>query len=83
MSKLLEELDFEVINSLATFPMEFFILNGNNYLNNEILGHKCHVVRKNFEMNLAKNDKNLLYNFLSFLAENKIGREFVMLARLK
>ena len=82
VKKLLEELDFEVINSLATFPMEFFILNGKNYLNNEILGHKCHVIRKNFEMNLAKNDKNLLYNFFSFLAENEIGREFVILARL-
>jgi len=34
-------------------------------------------------MNLAKNDKNLLYNFFSFLAENEIGREFVILARLK
>jgi SAM-dependent methyltransferase len=82
MKKLLEDLDFTAIDSLATFPMEFFILSGKNYVNNGVLGRKCHYMRKNFEMNLGRHDKELLFKFYNFLAENEMGREFVVIAKL-
>lgn len=83
IKKLFEKLDFEVIESLGTFPMEFFILSGKNYVNNDSLGRKCHNSRKNFEQNIGRNNKHLLINFYYFLAENNLGREFIVIAKLK
>ncbi len=68
---------FEVIHKTATFPMEFFLLMGDNYVGNDTLGRQCHSKRKKLEIALGS-IKEGLYDSL---AELKIGREIVMYGR--
>ncbi len=83
ITKLLEKTGFEIVELMSTFPMEFFLLSGDNYVGNDELGRKCHLKRKNFEMNLYKYGSNLVNNFYTALAKNGIGREFVAIGRKK
>lgn len=79
----LKRLGFEISEMQATFPMEFFLLSGDNYVGNNKIGRKCHAKRMQFEMNLLKYNPQILHNFYNSLAENNIGREFVIIARLR
>jgi len=83
IKRLLEKTGFEIIELSSTFPMEFFLLSGDNYVGNDELGRKCHLKRKNFEMNLYKYGDNLVNNFYNALAKAGIGREFVVIGRRK
>lgn len=82
MEKLLTKLGFEVLESSATFPMEFFLLSGQNYVDDNKLGRKCHFMRKKLESNLYMHDKDMLIKTYNFFAENRIGREFILLGEL-
>jgi SAM-dependent methyltransferase len=83
IKKLLERLGFEIIESTGTFPMEFFLLSGDNYVGNDELGRKCHFKRKIFEGNMYKYGNEYLNSIYKFLAANGIGREFVVIGRVK
>lgn len=80
---VLKNLGFEILENLGTFPMEVFLLAGENYVGNDALGKKCHQKRMLFESNLYKHGKEILLNFYKFLGQNKIGRDFIVLARKK
>jgi len=54
MAKLLERNGLQVVVRTATYPMEFFLLEGEQYLGNEHIGQTCHRRRMNFEMNLLQ-----------------------------
>lgn len=75
-------LGFHVFLKTATFPMEVFLLMGDNYVGNDALGRACHSRRRNLELNLKlggfEAPKRALY---TILAEHGIGREIVMIAR--
>ena len=75
--EMLVSKQFEVIHKTATFPMEFFLLMGDNYVGNDTLGRQCHSKRKKLEIALG-DIKERLYDSL---AELKIGREIVMYGR--
>lgn len=77
---LLLKFDLEIVKTSATFPMEFFLLGGDNYVSDPILGSKCHDIRKKFEASLSDNT-DLLNSFYKFLADKEIGRQFIILAR--
>lgn len=65
----------------ATFPIDFFLLMGENYIGNDELGRRCHGLRKTFERNLIAGGNNALKRALyRSLAELGIGREVVMYA---
>jgi len=81
IKKLLERLGFEIVESTGTFPMEFFLLSGDNYVGNDKLGRKCHFKRKIFEGNMYKYGSEYLDSIYKFLAGNDIGREFVVIGR--
>lgn len=83
IERLLRRMGFDVKESLATFPLEFFLLSGINYIGNPILGRKCHSIRKKFEMNMYKKNIMLLNNIYKNFSENGIGREFMIIARKK
>lgn len=83
MKRMLSKSGFEVVESMGTFPMEFFPLSGINYVENHKLGRKCHKIRKTFEITMFENGSNLLNNFYSCLIEKNIGREFFIIARNK
>ncbi len=83
IKKLLERLGFEILESTGTFPMEFFLLSGENYVGNDELGRKCHFRRKRFEGNMHKYGSETLNIIYKFLADIGIGREFVIIAEIK
>lgn len=83
IKKLLERLGFEIVESTGTFPMEFFLLSGDNYVGNDELGRKCHFKRKIFEKNMYKHGREYLNSIYKSLANNYIGREFVVIGRVK
>lgn len=62
---------FKILYKLADFPIEFFLLMGENYIENPKLGEICHRKRVNFELNLSSESRRKLYEKL---AEIGIGR---------
>lgn len=83
IQKVLTRLGFRIEESLATFPMEFFLLSGDNYVGNALLGRKCQQRRKKFEMNLYGENSALLNSMYRTLGKQSIGREFMIIARKK
>lgn len=74
--------DFKVLSITSTFPIDIFLLMGDNYIDNDSLGKICHRRRKNFEFALFKSGniilKQKIYKALSKL---NLGREIEVLAR--
>ena len=83
IKKLLERLGFKIVEFTCTFPMEFFLLSGNNYVGNDKLGRKCHFKRKAFEINMYKHGNKHLDRIYRNLANDGIGREFVVIGKAK
>ncbi len=79
---LLERSGLHVERKLATFPMELFLLMGENYVGNDSLGRSCHGRRKALELTLRAAGRGTLKTALyGAFAEQGIGREIVMFAR--
>lgn len=79
---LLERTGFKILKKDAMFPIDIFLLMGDNYVGNDKIGRACHARRKRFEINLRQagmNDfKKELYEFF---ASKNIGREIVLFAQ--
>jgi SAM-dependent methyltransferase len=82
LRRLVEHCGFEIVHQEATFPLDMFLLMGENYVGNDALGRKCHGKRKHFEMNLSTFEsgkiKKQLYKNLSELS---LGREVVLFSQ--
>jgi len=79
---LMKSVGFEIIKRTTTFPMEWFLLSGDNYVDNPELGRVCHSRRKRFELALANaGQRELKAEIYSNLAELGLGREIVIYAR--
>jgi SAM-dependent methyltransferase len=82
LEKLLEKAGFKVRHKEASFPVELFVLMGENYIGNNEVGKIIHKKRCDFEKKLERagmNDlKRKLYESLACL---NIGRSIVMLAQ--
>jgi 2-polyprenyl-3-methyl-5-hydroxy-6-metoxy-1,4-benzoquinol methylase len=84
LQKLVEAKGFEVILKTTTFPMEMFLLMGQNYVNDNQLGSECHTHRKNLEINIQRGGlEKLKEEFYKIFAEKGMGREVVLIARKK
>ncbi len=83
IKNLLERFNFEIVESTSTFPMEFFLLSGDNYVGNDKLGRKCHYKRKAFEINMCKYGNKHLSMIYRNLAKDGVGREFVVIGMKK
>jgi SAM-dependent methyltransferase len=81
LSSLLTRLDFTVTERMTSFPMEAFLLMGDNYVGDPALGRACHTRRKSFDLALEQagfgETRRALYRAL---AEAGIGREAVVIA---
>ena len=84
LGKLVERCGFEVVHKESTFPIDMFLLMGDNYIGNDEQGRVCHTKRMNFEkaMNQSGSGK-VLGNLYSALAQHAVGREVVMFASKK
>lgn len=79
---LFERNNFEVVSSEATFPIDIFLLMGDNYVGNDAVGRLCHGKRKAFELNMARSGlKDLKRGLYRRFADMGIGREIVMIGR--
>lgn len=82
LESIIKKSGFKIILKETSFPIDIFLLMGDNYVGNDNLGRICHTKRKTFEKNLAKaglnNFKRDIYKAFSKL---NIGREVVIYAR--
>lgn len=80
----LEKAGFEVQSVISTFPMEMFLLMGENYVEDDDIGKLCQKKRVNFEKALNKSGKKeLKENFYKALASVGIGRTVEIIATKK
>ena len=80
LEALVTKAGFKVIHQESTFPIDMFLLMGENYIGDDNLGRKCHEKRKIFDMILSK-DKSLDKNLRKSFSQIGIGREIVLIAR--
>jgi 2-polyprenyl-3-methyl-5-hydroxy-6-metoxy-1,4-benzoquinol methylase len=81
LCRLLSGTGFKVALTEATFPMELFLLFGENYVGQKELGRSCHERRVAFEMNLRRNGfERVLRGFYQALAQQNLGRQIVAYA---
>ena len=82
LTSLVEDCGFEVVHKETTFPIDMFLMMGEDYIDDGDLGRKCHGLRKQFEINLSKSaNKELWRKLYSGFASAGVGREIVMVAR--
>lgn len=79
--RFLKKCRFDVFNIITDFPMEPFILMGDDYVNNAEVGRTVHLKRVRFEKNLQKNNYTDLKDLLfSAFAKLGMGRSMQVIA---
>lgn len=82
LAKLVQAAGFEVLHQESTFPIDVFLMMGQNYIGDSTVGRQAHGQRKQFERLLFKAGagqlKRDLYQAFSRLG---LGRELVLIAR--
>ncbi len=78
---LIERMDMQVIDTIATFPLEFFILSGRDYIHDPSLGRGSHHMRTMFEETMYERNPELLNTLYRSLAASGVGREFLLIAK--
>ena len=82
LENLLENRGFDIVARETTFPIDLFLLMGDNYVGDETLGRACHVKRMTFERNLSAAGLNPLKRQLyKAFSEQGLGREIVLIGR--
>ncbi|EFK97386.1 3-demethylubiquinone-9 3-methyltransferase [sediment metagenome] len=82
LEKLLIQCGFNILERQTTFPIDLFLLMGENYIGNDQLGRNCHEKRKTFELNLHKAGLGQkVKDLYAKIASLNIGREVVCIAQ--
>jgi len=82
LAALVERCGFEVCHLESTFPIDMFLLMGENYVGNDECGRKVHSMRKTFEKYLAMEGvSKFRAGLYKAFADLGIGREVVLFAR--
>ena len=82
LSNLLQKVGYSILRKESSFPMELFLLMGDNYIGNDSLGRKCHARRKRYEQILVQSRLSQLKKQLEHLfSECSIGRTAVFYAK--
>ncbi|MCM8831833.1 MAG: class I SAM-dependent methyltransferase [Candidatus Omnitrophica bacterium] len=80
LKKLLISLGFNIVYATADFPMEIFLLMGDDYIGNHKIGNICHRKRVNFELLMPESLRREIYQSLAKIG---IGRDSIVFARSK
>jgi len=80
LNKLMTSLGLEVTERLSDFPMELFLLMGDDYVGNPDVGAQCHKKRVQFDLALPAEFRRSIYKAL---ASANVGRNCMVFARLK
>ncbi len=83
LTELLRTHGFVPVEVETSYPMEFFLLSGRNYVANPEVGRACHKERMALEMALFAGNKALLCDMYRSWAKEGIGREAVLIVRKK
>jgi SAM-dependent methyltransferase len=82
LARLLERTGFEVVRQEGSFPIDLFLLMGDDYVGNGELGRACHEKRMAFETRLDEAGQGPLKRELyAKLAELGLGRQVLTFAR--
>ena len=82
LKRLLAKLRFKVIYQQSSFPLELFLLMGDDYLKSEKIGKKIHQKRINLEMNLMIDENmRIKKEIYEKFAEIGIGRTAIIYAK--
>ncbi len=82
LGALLTRCGYEVVGMESSFPMEMFLLMGDNYVGNSELGRACHAKRIRFEETLVRRGRfEDLRRFYEAMAQCGLGRQIVVYAR--
>lgn len=82
LAALVERCGFEVCHIESTFPIDMFLLMGENYVGSDQCGRKVHSMRKAFENSLAIADASeLRAGLYKAFANLGVGREVVLFAQ--
>ena len=80
--KLLKNTGFKIVLKESTFPLEFFLLMGHDYIGNDKIGKRKHHERMKFEINLKKGNLTFLKRQIyQYFAEIGIGRTAIIYAK--
>ncbi len=80
---LLEESGLTVIHETSMFPIDLFLLMGDNYVGNESIGKSAHQRRKNLEFSFYNSGNiEVLNNLYEQFTKLGIGRELVFFSKL-
>jgi|SRR6185369_8397378 len=79
MEGLLKKVGFSILDRTAMFPMDLFLLMGDDYVGNDELGRLCHAKRKRLDilLNSAKL-RGFKKEMYQLMAKHGIGREIVI-----
>lgn len=79
--RLLDKCGYTVFEYHTSFPLELFLLFGDNYVNNRDIGKVCHEKRVKFEELMIKHNKqDKLNDFYKSLADLELGRSLTVYA---
>ena len=82
LSRLIKNAGFKILDKMPTFPIDIFLLMGENYVKDNELGGKYHSLRKKFELNLsAPENKDFKIQLYKKLLEIDLGREISIIAK--
>jgi len=82
LNRILKRLNFKIIYQQSTFPLELFLLMGDDYLKSEKIGKKIHQKRMNLEKRLlSQKNQHLKKELYEKFAEIGIGRTAVIYAQ--
>lgn len=82
LKKLFDGAGLESVEMEGTFPLEMFLLMGDNYIGNDSVGRPLHGKRKRFELALrAQGLSDLKRELYRFLISKRLGREIVLYGR--
>jgi len=82
LDSLISNSGFEIILREATFPIDMFLLMGENYVGNDVKGRNCHSKRMSLEKNLAEAGLTYLKRKLyEAFAKQGLGREAMIVGK--
>lgn len=81
LSSLLEETGFCVQEKLTNFPMELFLLMGQDYTKDGTLGRDCHGLRKELDISLGQYNGDAMKKLYRALASADMGRLAIVFAQ--
>jgi SAM-dependent methyltransferase len=81
LEALLEKTGFSILERSAMFPMDFFLLMGDDYVMDKALGRVCHAKRKKLDLMLSEPSlKEFKKEMYAVMSKHGVGRETVIYA---